>query len=840
MVGARGSYREVLSGGQGGPQAQPIPSITAAAHAPPGNGLDFVRHALAAGFLDKGTVNPFHGDAGDRLDRGSFRNSEGLLVRGATLLTLDTEEQDTVAKEIPFLADHVVLVRLLEGVLSHTGPDSWWVSLGVIAAPGKVHFFQSVSQRYAYVRTDGRVTTDRILMHALHRFDKGAVLYQRWVKGFNPRIPRGITWPMWILLPELPLEYHKFARKVAEQVGRVLAEHHTGGFDSPPRFCVEVELNKGWIANVVGYSAAAGSASIPVHYEGLELNCLLCGHHQHRAAACTQFPSHRPTLPRPPPGPIPRHAVRAPSGSTGPIPPPTDAGLRSRATAPPSIHHPYRRQRRRRPTRHGFRNATRPGPDQDGFTPVIPRRRRPSLFDVRPTGGSSAPSRQWRPAPGYESSNNSGHGNRDDSLAPSPDARPLQAPLWPVPSAATPGPLLPTPAPPAPSRQRTGPLGWDVGPSAGPSVIGPLPHSGGVPPRPIHLPNLAPSDNIPPPNTQPAACRVAPPESSVPYLDPNDPHNQTDRSGNHYSNGKSRQTPLYKWNGWEKVYRTKKPYRGPPLPMDKDTSTDMDVDSVGNYDPQPGGNPAPASSSDIQILNLPPSPIPLSIDSEVIAAPVPEVPQQGARYSGSNQPASPPAQGSGQTVPLIPASAHQPSPRPPDGIPAQAEPGQDHSPDSTDRSPSTHPPLPPAAAVAPPAHPAVEHPLLSIGEEEFFEDAAQLLPATPTSPLMVRRALASFLSLDTDASPDITSPNPLPAIQPHGDALLPAQLADPLVDPPSATPQSLGSSLRSLRAAARLRPPSSSTLRSPPYDVWGFRRPDNTSGGDAHSPSVDP
>lgn len=50
-------------------------------------------------------------------------------------------------------------------------------------------------------------------------------------------------------------------------------------------------------------------------------------------------------------------------------------------------------------------------------------------------------------------------------------------------------------------------------------------------------------------------------EPSDHYLDPNNPHNHTDRSGNHYSNGESRLTPEYEWNGWEKVYRTKKPYR---------------------------------------------------------------------------------------------------------------------------------------------------------------------------------------------------------------------------------------------------------------------------------------
>lgn len=48
---------------------------------------------------------------------------------------------------------------------------------------------------------------------------------------------------------------------------------------------------------------------------------------------------------------------------------------------------------------------------------------------------------------------------------------------------------------------------------------------------------------------------------SVPYMDPNDLLNDTEQSGDHYSNGDSRLTPEYEWNGWEKVYRTKKPAR---------------------------------------------------------------------------------------------------------------------------------------------------------------------------------------------------------------------------------------------------------------------------------------
>lgn len=48
----------------------------------------------------------------------------------------------------------------------------------------------------------------------------------------------------------------------------------------------------------------------------------------------------------------------------------------------------------------------------------------------------------------------------------------------------------------------------------------------------------------------------------------------TSRSGNHYSNGDSRETPEWEWNGWEKVPRHKKAVRGP-----KTTTANGDRDS---------------------------------------------------------------------------------------------------------------------------------------------------------------------------------------------------------------------------------------------------------------------
>lgn len=62
-------------------------------------------------------MNPFHTREGERLPGGSFRNHQSLLVKGAMTFTLSSDDQNIVAKEIPFFTDHVVIACITEGVL---------------------------------------------------------------------------------------------------------------------------------------------------------------------------------------------------------------------------------------------------------------------------------------------------------------------------------------------------------------------------------------------------------------------------------------------------------------------------------------------------------------------------------------------------------------------------------------------------------------------------------------------------------------------------------------------------------------------------------------------------
>ena len=367
-----------------------------------------MRATLADAHFDRGRVNPFHSEPGEQLLRVLFRNYQRLLVQGATSFTLDQVSQSIVAQEIQFQADHVVIACLMQGDLLGQATKSWWTSLCALAAPSHVQFYGRTGPNFMYVCTDGRETTDRILTQAWHTFEGGAVLYQRWTKGFNPHLPLGLVWPLWISFHDLPLKYPKHARQVAEQVGSVFVESQEEALDKPPRFCVGVDIRRGRISNVVGISDSGGSASITLQYDKVDLQCSRCGSHQHPNHLCPRFrlpasaPAHRLAQRGPPPRPAaitPRRNKPPPSHPL-PLAPPYPSSWANRPSPP---RFGPRRHRHRAGRRRGGRRPS-PSPDAEGFIPVLLRRRRAFLFDIHPpashhipSGAQSAPSDSAHP-----------------------------------------------------------------------------------------------------------------------------------------------------------------------------------------------------------------------------------------------------------------------------------------------------------------------------------------------------------------------------------------------------------------------------------------------------------
>jgi hypothetical protein len=96
-------------------------------------------------------INPFTPTTGETLPAGSFRNHEGLLIRRAIQMTLSTEEEDLLGREITFLQDHVVIACFVDGVLPTATEFAWLMELHRLAAPGQVLFQRPASNGFLYI-----------------------------------------------------------------------------------------------------------------------------------------------------------------------------------------------------------------------------------------------------------------------------------------------------------------------------------------------------------------------------------------------------------------------------------------------------------------------------------------------------------------------------------------------------------------------------------------------------------------------------------------------------------------------------------------------------------------
>ena len=128
---------------------------------------------------------------------------------------------------------------------------------------------------------------NHILVVALtpYKFSDSVAMFQSWVPGFDPRHPVGLTVPVWISLRLLPLEYLEFARTISGQIGRVLEEHEKVTVTQDPRFCVELEVDKGWIASLELPNLLGRRVEVIIHYDD-SMRCNICFGTSHRGVDC--------------------------------------------------------------------------------------------------------------------------------------------------------------------------------------------------------------------------------------------------------------------------------------------------------------------------------------------------------------------------------------------------------------------------------------------------------------------------------------------------------------------------------------------------------------------------
>ena len=129
------------------------------------------------------------------------------------------------------------------------------------------------------------------LMLSPFRSKWGTCMIQSWVPGFNPDNPSNLAFPTWVSLRNMPFEHHEQALAIVGTLGEVIGMDTANESTKDPRFCINLEISKGW-ATSIDLKAEGGivpSQKILVDYDTLPIRCRSCFSWKHKASECKEL-----------------------------------------------------------------------------------------------------------------------------------------------------------------------------------------------------------------------------------------------------------------------------------------------------------------------------------------------------------------------------------------------------------------------------------------------------------------------------------------------------------------------------------------------------------------------
>ena len=116
----------------------------------------------------------------------------------------------------------------------------------------------------------------------------GTCMLQSWVPGFNPDNPSDLAFPTWVSLMNMPFEHQDQALAIAESLGEVIGMDTANDQAKDPRFCVNLEISKGWVTciDLESEGGVVAPQKIMVDYDILLIRCRVCLSWKHKASEC--------------------------------------------------------------------------------------------------------------------------------------------------------------------------------------------------------------------------------------------------------------------------------------------------------------------------------------------------------------------------------------------------------------------------------------------------------------------------------------------------------------------------------------------------------------------------
>ena len=147
---------------------------------------------------------------------------------------------------------------------------------------------RNVGKGYFLLKGDDKDTLNTALMVSPFRSKWGTCMLQSWVPGFNPNNPSNLAFPTWVSLRNLPHEHQDQAVGIAEALGEVIGMETENEYAKDPRFCVNLEISKGWATSIelVTEGGILPPQIVEIDYDKLPIRCRVCLSWRHKASEC--------------------------------------------------------------------------------------------------------------------------------------------------------------------------------------------------------------------------------------------------------------------------------------------------------------------------------------------------------------------------------------------------------------------------------------------------------------------------------------------------------------------------------------------------------------------------
>lgn len=238
-------------------------------------------------------LDPFKAHNGEELPSGFLRSYSGFLVKES----IEGPEIDPqgLTSEVTFLRDHMLIVSFIGEKPPAHFIVPWLTLLNQVVSPGKLIYKHDAGLGFFYLKADSPDTAKRAMMLTPFRIQWGTAVIQSWIPALNPSSPIGLKLPTWVTLKQLPLEYAPSAHLIAQGLGEVLGVGQTNEFAKFPRFCVAMDVERGWIGSISLKSLdPRHKVTVLVDYDNAPIRCRYCLATTHCVRDCQELHKRRP------------------------------------------------------------------------------------------------------------------------------------------------------------------------------------------------------------------------------------------------------------------------------------------------------------------------------------------------------------------------------------------------------------------------------------------------------------------------------------------------------------------------------------------------------------------